>query len=133
MAGAVNSQISFSSTVLVNVPANTTTVIAQSTISTDGGYVKVRASMQVFRSSGSTSPAPQIVLGKGGISGTRMIFYGNVFFPVDTLSGTMGTCVTIEYVDTALSASQQYTVTAYSVTEAIQIDAITFVVENAKV
>jgi len=131
VAHAVNTQITYSSTVLVNIPANTTTTIASSTITTGGGYVKVRAMMEIFATSGTTCPYPQIIIHKGDSTGQQIAFYGNVYVvPSNTFGGTV---VAIEAVDTSPSLSQQYTVTAYASGIAMQCDSISFVVENAKV
>ncbi len=133
VAGAVNSQITFSSSVLVNIPANTVTVVAQATITTAGGYVKIRATMMMFGNSSTSYAYAQLILHKGGATDPQLTFYGNVFVPLGITPGGGGSIITIEAIDTSPALAQQYTVTAYSNTVAMQADSITFSCENAKV
>lgn len=130
VANAVNSKVSFSSTVLVNIPRNTITIVAQQTITTNGGYVKIRAMMEIFAFSSTTYANPQIIIRKGNVAGTQIAFYGNVFVP---LSPGGGAVIAIEAVDDSPLPSQQYTVTAFSSASDMQCDSISFVIENAKV
>jgi hypothetical protein len=133
VANAVNSQVLYQSSVLVNIPINTETVIGEATISTNGGYVKVRCSMEIFGNSSTNYAYPQIKIYKGAKGGTQMAFYGNVFVPLGIATGGGAACVTIESVDTSPGLAQQYTVTAYSTSASMQVDSISLVVENAKV
>jgi hypothetical protein len=133
VVGAVNSNLVYQSTVVINVAANTITTIAQATITTNGGYVKIRVTMMIFGGSTTNYSYPQIILRKGGTSGTQMVFYGNVFVPLGIVPGGGASCVTLEAVDNTPGVSQQYTVTAYSNSQSMQINPISLVIENAKV
>jgi hypothetical protein len=133
VANAVNSQVLYQSSVFVTVPINTETVIAEATIGADGGYVKVRCSMEIFGTSTTAYSYPQVKIYKGAMGGTQMAFYGNLFAPLYITPGGGASCVTIESVDTSPGIAQQYTVTAYSNSSAMQVDSISLVVENAKV
>jgi hypothetical protein len=135
VANAVNSSAAYSSNVLVNIPANTVTVIAQLTLSTGGGYVKVRAMMEMFANSTTDYAYPSIRIFKGNSSGTQIAFYGNAFVPlaISSTTGGGGSVIAIEALDASPGLAQQYTVTAYANAVAMQCDSISFVVENAKV
>jgi hypothetical protein len=133
IANAVNSQVNYISSSYVNVPQGTETVLAYSVISTNGGYVKVRCSMTIFGESTTAYAYPQIRIYKGAMGGTQKAFYGNVFVPLYITPGGGAACVTIETVDTSPDLAQQYTITAYSASSAMQMDSISLVIENAKV
>jgi hypothetical protein len=133
VAGAVNSNIVYQSTVVINVAVNTITTVAQATITTNGGYVKVRVTMMIFGGSTTSYSYPQIILRKGGSTGTQMVFCGNVFVPLGIVPGGGCSCVTLEAVDDSPATAQQYTVTAYSNSQSLQINPLSLVIENAKV
>lgn len=136
VVGAVSSQIVYSSTSQVSAPANVTTVLASGTLNTDGGYVKVRCMMEVVGTEISNGTGhysfSRFDIRKGGISGTSLMFYGNVFIPPSLLDGGL-VSVALEAVDTSPAAVQEYCVTAKPLNYDIDCDSISFVVENMKV
>lgn len=132
IAGAVNSQIVFSNSGVIAAAAFSTTVLAEVTFGTNGGYVKVRATMQCLGKTSGTYPLPSIALWKGASGGTLLKSYGNVFMTRDLSDGGL-ICIVIEAVDIAPSLAQQYTVTVTCSSVAVECDTITLIAENAKV
>lgn len=136
IANAVNSQITYSSTIQIVAATNSTTVLAESTLGTDGGYCKIRCMMEVVGLSSVSGsghyPYPSVNIWKGAAGSTSLMFYGNLFVPPGLLDGGLS-CIAIEAVDTSPGLAQQYTITMTCGQYAVACDGITLVVENAKV
>ncbi len=130
--GAVNSSIVYSSTVEIIAAASATTVLAQLTLSTNGGYVKIRCMMEATGESFTNYAFPSLDIRKGDATGPSIMFYGNLFLPRFITDGGLA-CIAIEAVDATAAPSQQYTITMTCGSVAVACDGISLVVENAKV
>jgi hypothetical protein len=127
VAGAVNSQIVYQSTVQIIVPAGDV-VVAQSTIGTNGGYVKL--SGVLYMTTGGTAH-PSISLWKGGVGGTLLAKADYLNLPGVPAGHTT---FTIQSVDSSPNPVQQYTISVNPNGGAtVYCDSISFITENAKV
>lgn len=128
-AHAVNASILFQSTVLVDCAADSTTVIAQSTIATGGGFCTIRFVGYLFNQGGAAT-YPKMYLYKGDQSGTQLQFLGNFYVPAQQLAAMP---VVLEWMDALPAASQEHTVVCVTDSQALQFNPITMTVQNMKV
>jgi hypothetical protein len=129
VAGAVNSQIVYQSTAQITPASDVETIIAQTAIPTNGGYVKIALNFCYAMISG---PIMTVNIYRGGVGGTLVTRYYGLL--ASGLAGYLS-CA-INAVDTNPDPVQVYTatVTAGSYTgQQCLVGSIGFILENSKV